>query len=792
MRGGANLKSTNLYGQTPLHLAAMYSKDVSVIRLMLERGADIEALDDYAFEPLHLAAAYNAEPAITKALLDGGSDVNTQIRSNAVTFFPDVDDMHSDPVHFIAVRPRRLIMANRAAVFDRRFDDMNPYPIPHPTPRAEPDPMYFINISPLHLAAANNNPAVVNLLLDEGADINARTGNFFYQEMTPLHIAAAYNEVAVIRALLNFDGRPTLTVGDEAYQSLPLHYAAMLNQSPETVVFLIESATDIDVRNVDGQTPLFLAAKHNPEPSVLEALLERGADPYAYGENEMSALHRAAEYNKNPAVVELLLKHGLEINDVRDHPMLGRQSPLTLAVLNSAAVTELLLNNGAEINDRETSIPPLDQSMEWGGNFEITKLLLERGADVNIPTDRTTLQQALMQMDLPIIELLLDYGADTGNWGDQFPKPSICEYLEWSPGAIYNTTTHYRLCPEHKPLRNADPRCGMLCAWRFWAHATLDDVRTLLNRGEGAYLHDGSRLALHHAAKRVKDPAIIQLLLDQGIDVNLRTASGATPLHYAAATNEEPAIAASLLDNGADIDVFRVKAWVRDGNTPLHDAVQQERLAVAELLLKRGADIHALSPINDIENSTLLHISTRLNSGKPTMARLLLNYGADVNIEADRRARNYAPTIAVDTETSTTTVPTRLKRITPLQDAIQRMNPLIVKLLLERGADADIDTLLFAINEGPHPYTIKALLDHTDVDINARYENGNTLLHLVAQKFGFRSVKELNSEFFPKDAIELLNMLLDVLLDRDPDLSLRNDSGKTPCEYTSYHRFCPE
>ena len=57
--------------------------------------------------------------------------------------------------------------------------------------------------TPLYRAARSANPAVVALLLDRGADSNARvTGSF---DKTPLHLAALFNENPVVVALLPFE-----------------------------------------------------------------------------------------------------------------------------------------------------------------------------------------------------------------------------------------------------------------------------------------------------------------------------------------------------------------------------------------------------------------------------------------------------------------------------------------------------------------------------------------------------------------------------------------------------------
>jgi len=77
---------------------------------------------------------------------------------------------------------------------------------------------------------------------------------------------------------------------------------------------------------------------------------------------------------------------------------------------------------------------------------------------------------------------------------------------------------------------------------------------------------------------------ITRMLIEKGADVNIKNSYGNTPLHLC--RNLE--IAELLIKNGADVN-----AKGERGNTPLHDAAEYNKLEVAELLIKNGADINA-------------------------------------------------------------------------------------------------------------------------------------------------------------------------------------------------------
>jgi ankyrin repeat protein len=87
-------------------------------------------------------------------------------------------------------------------------------------------------------------------------------------------------------------------------------------------------------------------------------------------------------------------------------------------------------------------------------------------------------------------------------------------------------------------------------------------------------------------------PAIVQKLIEYGVDVNAHDRYGNTPLHYAARL-KDPELIELLLDAGAEIDAVN-----QDGITPLRLTLTSRpaNLQATELLLKRGANVHQKPP----------------------------------------------------------------------------------------------------------------------------------------------------------------------------------------------------
>jgi ankyrin repeat protein len=126
------------------------------------------------------------------------------------------------------------------------------------------------------------------------------------------------------------------------------------------------------------------------------------------------------------------------------------------------------------------------------------------------------------------------------------------------------------------------------------------------------------------AAMHGRTEAVRRLLQDGG-DVNLAQADGATALHWAA-YHGDTELAALLLESGAD-----VAAANRNGSTPLWLAASQGDAPMIETLLAGGADANESLPLG----RRPLMLAAR--SGRVDAVRVLLDHGADPNASEDER-----------------------------------------------------------------------------------------------------------------------------------------------------------
>ena len=208
----------------------------------------------------------------------------------------------------------------------------------------EPD-LHALNpggLAPVHIvAAANPDPAVMRLLLGQGADVMSLDA----RGRMPLHWAAQFNSLDMVSLLVDAGSE---VHGFDSYRYTPLH-VAVANPDPAVAEFLLDNGAQLHIAGPDGETPL-ASAMFPHRAAVVELLLDRGADIRWVGDEGQTLLHKAA-FTGASDVVDVLLERGLMPDTPADE---GFGSPLSLAIMSgSPATVELLLEHGANIWTRD-------------------------------------------------------------------------------------------------------------------------------------------------------------------------------------------------------------------------------------------------------------------------------------------------------------------------------------------------------------------------------------------------------------------------------------------------------
>ncbi len=125
-------------------------------------------------------------------------------------------------------------------------------------------------------------------------------------------------------------------------------------------------------------------------------------------------------------------------------------------------------------------------------------------------------------------------------------------------------------------------------------------------------------LTLHEAISKGHDE-MVELLIEQGADVNGKDVGGGTPLGWAAKFGHKE-IAALLIANGAGVNAKNSFGW-----TPLHEAAGVDHKNICVLLIEKSADVNARADggWTPLQDSAM--------KGHTEVVKILIDNGAMVN-----------------------------------------------------------------------------------------------------------------------------------------------------------------
>ena len=461
----------------------------------------------------------------------------------------------------------------------------------------------------LHAAAAADHLDAIAALVGLGANVAARNN----AGDTPLDIAARRgNTRAAVGLVYQNAPRNNTSEGDHPAHALdadgraPLHLAAEAGDL-EDLDFLLRTNANVNAPDRDGATPLHHALRAG-HADAAQLLLERGADPNSADNGRRTPLYWAIHMNL-PGVVRALVARGAKTDGL----LPGHGTPLDMAQkFERGAIVEFLTAQGAP---RAATRDPAEAAAE-------------RAARERVPPTHA----AALAGDADAVRRLLDGGADPNAEGPN-GAPALAyavrearadadaraARLLLERGAHPDYADYDGDTPLHWAAR-AGHRAGIAVLLEFGANKSIANERKRLPVDEAAPevrdLFTGespSRAA--RAARAARETAEVEA------GINDRNALGETRLHLAAAEGRV-AEAADLLRRGADPNI-------RDGRgfTPLLLALSRDNPGdwdMTEMLLESGADASAADP----EGRTSAWLAA--HSGRTDILEMLAAFGADV------------------------------------------------------------------------------------------------------------------------------------------------------------------
>ncbi|KAF7975223.1 hypothetical protein HWV62_10176 [Athelia sp. TMB] len=456
-----------------------------------------------------------------------------------------------------------------------------------------------------------------------------------------------------------------------------------------------------------------------------------------------SALYYAC-FSGSFRAVKHLVSNGV---DFEEHSYLSSEPPTAPLLIASheghLEITKLLLDSGADVNlkDKRWFVSTALQAACYGGHLEVARLLLASGADVNMDEGQncTALQISCYGGHPEVARLLLASGADVNvdEWEKGTALQIACEgdHLELA-----------RLLLASGADANAAGRTCITALETACIKGNFELARLLLASGANANAGRGLDVTVLQLACFKDHLELAGLLLARGADANLRAGEVKLPLSVACEKGHLELVR-MLLASGANVDK-------EDGDygTALRAACGKGHVEVARLLIDNGADVNLgweCEPEDDEGNweggfyGTALKLACRF--GEFEIFKLLLASGADVNMdggyygttlqEACRRGIPEAARLLLDSGAEVNAEGGYY--CTALQAACRRGDLNVSELLLDRGAEVNIEggyygTALQAACEAGHLDVARLLLNNgAEVNIEGVYQG--TALQLACK-----------------------------------------------------------
>ncbi|CAH0549306.1 unnamed protein product [Brassicogethes aeneus] len=772
---------------TALHDAAA-TGNVEIAKVLLSKDADIDAQDINEFSPLMFAVNKN-HTETAKFLINHGADVNLRSSKYNATALHDAAATGN-------VEIAKVLLSKKADIDAQDINGNSPLMFAvnkNHTETAE----FLINqganvnlrgskdkIMALHVAAATGNVEIVNVLVSNGADIDAQDIN----GKSPLIYAVRKNHTETAKFLINKGADVNLRGSKD--NATALHDAAATG-NVEIAKVLLSKDADIDAQDINGCSPLIFAVSKN-HTETAKFLINQGADVNLRdSKDNATALHDAA-LTENVEIANVLLSKDADI-DAQD---INGKSPLIFAVSNNHTETaKFLINKGADVNlrgskDNATALHDAAAT----GNVEIAKVLLSKDADIDAQdiNGYSPLMFAVIKNHTETAKFLINHGADVNLRSSKYNRTALHD-----AAATGNVEIAKVLLSKDADIDAQDINGYSPLMFAVNKNHT-ETAKFLINHGADVNLRSSkyNSTALHDAAATEnveiakvllsKDADIdaqdingysplmfaviknhtetAKFLINKGADVNLRgSKSNATALHVAAATGNVE-IAKVLLSKDADIDAQDI-----NGYSPLIYAVRKNHTETAKFLINKGADVNLRG---SKDNATALHDAAA--TGNVEIANVLVSNGADINAQD---INGYSPLMCAVSNNHTETAESLInqgadvklccskdKRMA-LHVAAATGNVKIAKVLLSNGADINAQDingyspLMFAVIKN-HTETAEFLINQ-GADVNLRGSKDNRTALQAAAATG---------------NVEIAN----VLVSNGADINAQDIKGKSP------------
>lgn len=552
---GADLNYRDKYGYTPLHNGILYE---NIIKILTDKGANPNLRNSNYDTPLHIA--YNTNKIKSaEYLINAGAYLLENIYSETPLQIAEKDNNTEFisllkkaiplvlPEYFQKIKDGNTEFVRNHLSEYKDFTDNDgnsglDYAIIYRqneifsllTDQCDINKKNIGKITPLMFASSANDLNMCKKLIEKGADVNSAN----VKGISPI-ISSVINKNYGMTELFAKAGAD-LNVKDINSVSLLCYAYKYANTD---IISYLTNRSDINYLDNDGNSPVYYLLKDNDKNLIIENLnnyLKIKDDRNFYNLNHQSPLHIACLNNLDKDIIDLLItEENINTKDYFGYTPIvygtinGNYDTVNLLINRNAQIFStkelnllhlclynynkdlfnLLLNKEKDINSVSKQGTPLNIALE-NNNYEAAKILIEKGADINLYGNDYPLAQCLLYKKDEITDLMIEKGVKTDIlWqGDISPLMIAAKYCDYN---------------------------------RF---IKFLDSETDINR-KSKLGYTALHLSLYNNTKdRLK---IIKAIIEKGADVNIQSETGTTPLYNSCGMGltEETKL---LLEHGAD------------------------------------------------------------------------------------------------------------------------------------------------------------------------------------------------------------------------------------------------
>ncbi|CAL8124654.1 unnamed protein product [Orchesella dallaii] len=780
IRNGANILSLDSVGNSVLHNAVKYLGTVEYYKLIENiSGCNMAKLvkikGEFGLTPLHQLISIRDDVTVNilKTFANNGADFNCQDEDGETLLFTAIQQGRDKWLL------EKLINYGTDYNLTCRNDE-----------------------SLLHIAAKYGNYDAVNLLVENGLDINSKDAECH----TPLHSALfgkQENRFEMFDYLVDLGAAETLVEFDKTLMLLK----AVNQKDMHSVQWLIKKNADVNSKNARGETVLHRVLSNydysdQNQYELLLLLLKKGADVYATNkEGETPLVSALKRGNVSLSILSIMESYGaINSNEVAT---LALKRVVTeskgLSPVEYVKIAEACFRKGVNLSHSFEKGDNLFHLAASSGCIRGVKYLLSKamGTEFNVRNSDgdTPLHSAVEKHDeKELVKLLVKRGADLTivNRLKYTILHSAIKLKRWNTSKYFIKSGHFiNLCRNEEFILFAAKNANlvifeMVCEQYYSQGRKLLDIRKDTTATE-----DIAKKSCLHVAVRGGNLEVVNYLLDSnthGFADCLEELRMRDLVHVLARNSTHDSLSfkveiltllvkrqPSLLsetDSSGRIPMLlpnvhlnllkclinlgsNVKACNENGENVLHVAAAylplKDYTSLMKFLIRRG-ECGSLLCSRDRNSSTVLHkVAKKMLEGAAhedvkNMLDLFVTQKADFSAVDDAGDSVLAYAIKANCETK------NLKRLVKNgADDLRSKNRKQVSLLHWAAKHGNFDALEF-------------LLYENNCDVNEKDDEGNTPLHYA-----------LDSDVRWKKRIEVIK----VLVECDADLKSENKKGET-------------